>query len=340
MEKTTEEARKEGIMKKKVMCGKLMAAALATTMVLGLASCGAADSAMTAATNGYSKETATVGAAADMEYGYDGAMPEESVMESAKAEMEPASSQTQAYYDSRKLIRTVSLDLETKEFDQMLSLVEAEVASLGGYIENLQTYNGSRYSNRESVRNSDMTVRIPKEHLDEFLNAVSDAGNVIRRSENVEDVTLAYVDMESRRNTLQTEQERLLKFLESAESLEDIITLEERLSEVRYQLESMESQLRTYDNKVDFATIHMRIQEVKELTPVEKQSVGQRLTNGFMNSLKNVGNGFVEFFIWIVVHLPYLATWALVVTAILMSIKLAIRHSRKKKAAKQKESEK
>ncbi len=325
-------------MKKKVMCGKLMAAALATTMVLGLAACGAADSAMTAATNGYSKETATVGATADMEYGYDGAVAEEA-QESYEPEMS-ASSQTQSYYDSRKLIRTVSLDLETKEFDQMLGLVETEVASLGGYIENLQTYNGSRYTDRESVRNSDMTIRIPKDYLDEFLNAVSEAGNVIRRSENVEDVTLAYVDMESRRNTLQTEQERLLKFLESAESLEDIITLEERLSEVRYQLESMESQLRTYDNKVDFATIHMSIQEVKELTPVEKQSVGQRLTNGFMNSLKNVGNGFVEFFIWIVVHLPYLATWALVVTAILMSIKLAIRHSRKKKAAKQKESEK
>ena len=83
-----------------------------------------------------------------------------------------------------------------------------------------------------------------------------------------------------------------------------------------------------------------------------KEGVGARLANGFMESLKNVGNGFVEFFIWIVVHLPYLATWALIITTIVMIIKFNIRRSRKKKAlksekaaktenaAKQKESEK
>ncbi len=321
-------------MNKKVLCGKIMAAALATTMVLGLTACGSADN--EAAIYSESKSVATEPGAA-MDYGYDGAVMEEAAMESGST---TSSSQTSSYYDSRKLIRTVDLDLETKEFDQMLGLVEDKVAELGGYVESLQTYNGSRYSNREPERSSNLTVRIPKDKLDTFLNSVSEAGNVVRRSENVEDVTLAYVDMESRRNTLKTEQERLLKFLETAETLEDIITLEERLSEVRYQLESMESQLRTYDNKVDFATIHMSIQEVKELTPVAKEGVGTRLAKGFMESLKNVGNGFVEFFIWIVVHLPYLAVWALIIAAIVMTIKLIIRRNRKKKAAKQKESEK
>lgn len=329
-------------MKKKVLCGKIMAAALATTMLFGLAACGSADN----VTAIYSENKAVAEPGAAMDYGYDGAVMEESVMESGSTQMSSGSSQTDSYYDSRKLIRTVELSLETKEFDQMLGLVEDKVAELGGYVENLQTYNGSRYSNREPERSSNLTVRIPKDKLDVFLNSVSEAGNVVRRSENVEDVTLAYVDMESRRNTLKTEQERLLKFLETAETLEDIITLEERLSEVRYQLESMESQLRTYDNKVDFATVHMNIQEVKELTPVEKEGVGTRLTKGFMESLKNVGNGFVEFFIWVVVHLPYLAVWALIITAIVMIIKLIKRRNRRKKASKaenlqkQKESEK
>ena len=322
-------------MKSKLLCGKLMAAGLAVSMVLGLAACGSAEN-KTAAM--LMSDNAASGAA--MDYGYDMAMAEEAYRESDAAESAATSGQTVAYYDNRKLIRTVNLDLETKEFDQMLGLVENKVAALGGYIESLQTYNGSRYSSREPVRYSNLTVRVPKDKVDEFLNTVSEAGNIVSRSENVEDVTLAYVDMESRRNTLETEQERLLKFLESAESLEDIITLEERLSTVRYQLESMESQLRTYDNKVDFATVHMNIQEVQELTPVVEKSVGQRLADGFMESLKNVGNGFVEFFIWIVVHLPYLAVWALVIAAIVMTVKLTIRHNRKKKAAKQKESEK
>lgn len=331
-------------MRKKGLCVKMMAAVLAATMMLGLTACGSSYSEMTAASGSSMKNSATMAPESDMDYsyGYDGAMTSDVYMEET---MEAGStstqtSQTSSYYDERKLIRTVNLDIETKEFDVMLGLVEDKVNEQGGYIENLNTYNGSSYSGRSSRRYSNLTIRIPKDKLDAFMDAVSEVGNITSRSESVEDVTLAYVDMESRRNTLETEQERLLTFLESAQTLEEIITLEERLSEVRYQLESMESQLRTYDNKIDFATVHMSIQEVQELTPVEEESVGERLAGGFMDSLKSVGNGFVEFFIWIVVHLPYLAVWALAITAIVVTIKLIIRRSRKKKAAKQKESEK
>lgn len=318
---------------------------LAATMMMGLGACGGSYSEMTASGGTGMKNSATMAPEASMEYayGYDGAMSDEAYMEESPVEAGSTSAsndETGAYYDDRKLIRTVNLDLETKEFDVMLGLVEDKVSEQGGYIENLNTYNGSSYSGRSPQRYSNLTIRIPKDKLEGFLDSVSEVGNVVSRSESVEDVTLAYVDMESRRNSLETEQERLLTFLESAQSLEEIITLEERLSEVRYQLESMESQLRTYDNKIDFATVHMSIQEVKELTPVKEESVGERLVGGFIDSLKDVGNGLVEFFIWIVVHLPYLAVWAIVITIIVVTIKLIIRRNRKKKAAKQKESEK
>ncbi len=54
----------------------------------------------------------------------------------------------------------------------------------------------------------------------------------------------------------------------------------------------------------------------------------------FVNSLKNVGNGFKEFGIWIVVHIPYLVVWAAVIFAIVMFIKWLIRRAKKKKAKK------
>ena len=320
-------------MKKKVLCGKIMAIGLAATMLCGLTACGA--SGMISDSAAYGKGTNGMGEA-DYEYGYAA----EAAPEAAAGSFSATSTANADYYKNRKLIKTVNLELETKEFDRMVSLVEGKVAEVGGYIESLQTYNGSSYSSRQYSRHSNLTIRVPKEQLDSFLDVVSEAGNIVNRSENVEDVTLAYVDMESRRDSLKTEHERLLVLLESAESLEDIITLEERLSDVRYQLESMESQLRTYDNKVDFATVHMTIQEVKELTPVVEKTIGQRLADGFVRSLKNVGSGFVEFFVWLVVCSPYLITWVLVITAIVMFIKLCIRRSQKKKAAKQKESEK
>lgn len=239
--------------------------------------------------------------------------------------------------DSRKLIRTVNLNVETKEFDQMLASIEEQVTTLNGYIEQMNTYNGSKYSGSRSNRSSNLTVRVPKQSLDTFLKAVDDTGNIISRTESVEDVTLDYVDTESRKNSLLVEQERLLSFLEKAESLEDIITLEERLSEVRYQLERMESMLRAYDNKVDYATVYMSIAEVKELTPPpveEEETVWTRLTNGFMENLEDVKDGIVDFFVWIVVNIPYLVIWAIRIAVIVVIVKLIIRSRRKKKAAK------
>ena len=90
----------------------------------------------------------------------------------------------------------------------------------------------------------------------------------------------------------QTEQERLLQLLEQAESIEDIITIEQRLSDVRYQLESMESQLRSYDNQVDYSTVYLYIDEVEVYTPVEEETTWERISAGFMDSLKEYRRGY------------------------------------------------
>lgn len=325
-------------MKKKE--SRIAAAVLSAALMLGFTACGASSkSAMDAGfaiQGAQADKTAYESYESGMDYGYaEAAMPEEGMAASAGTNGSggPATKvDNSAYFDERKLIKTVNLQVETQEFDALLASVEAQVEALGGYIENMNTYNGSRYSaGRESNRTSSLTVRIPKQQLAGFVNAVSEAGNVISRSENVEDVTLSYVDMESRRNSLKTEQERLQALLEVADNLEDILTIEDRLSIVRYQLESMESQLRTYDNKVDFSTVYMNIQEVKELTPVEEETVWERIFNGFGDSLLDVRDGLVDFFVWFVVSLPYLAIWAIVIFVIVMIIKRIVRRSRRKK---------
>lgn len=232
----------------------------------------------------------------------------------------------------RKLIKTVDMNVETQEFDSLMSTIETQVKTLGGYIENMNTYNGSSYYNRGGTRNADMTIRIPKNKLDAFLNTVTGISNVIRRSDNVEDVTLAYVDLESHRDALRTEQTRLLELLEKAESIEDIITIEQRLSDVRYQLESMESQLRTYDNQVDYSTVYLSIEAVEVFTPVEEKTAWERISFGFVDSLHSIGEGFVEFGIWFVINIPYMVVWAVIVIAVVLIVCGIVKHYNKKSA--------
>ncbi|MCI8528675.1 MAG: DUF4349 domain-containing protein [Lachnospiraceae bacterium] len=217
---------------------------------------------------------------------------------------------TEGILDERKLIKTVELELETKEFEKTMTTIETQIREMGGYIETMDTYNGSAYSGSRSSRYSNMTIRIPSSKINDYMDSISGAGNMIRRSDKVDDVTLSYVDMESRRDTLRTEQSRLLEFLEKADSVETIITLEERLSEVRYQLETMESQLRTIDNLVEYSTVNVKVTEVRELTPVVKQTAWERISLGFLGSLQNIVDGIVEICIWFVINIPYLVLWA------------------------------
>ena len=234
----------------------------------------------------------------------------------------------------RKLIKTVNLSAETREFEQAMTTLETQVRQLGGYIETMETYNGSRYSGYRNTRYSNMTVRIPRENLTDFLETVSGMCNVTRRNEEVRDVTLSYVDIESRRDTLRTEQERLLSFLEKAETVQEIITLEERLSDVRYQLESMEARLRTIDNQVDYATVNLNISEVQELTPVEEQTAWEKIAEGFMGSLGDIGDGFVNFGIWFAISAPHFVVWAIIITVIVVIIRKVHRRNKEKLLAK------
>lgn len=239
---------------------------------------------------------------------------------------------------SRKLIKNVNLSVETETFEELLATITEKTESFSGYIEESYTYNGSNYYGR-GTRNASMTIRIPAQQLDAFLSSVSEVSNVISRNDSVSDVTLQYVDMESHKKALTAEQDRLLELLEQAESVEDIITIESRLSDVRYQIESMESQLRTLQNQVSYSTVYLDIQEVEKLTPVEEQTRGEMIREGFVDSLYGVGNGLLDFGTAVIIDLPYLVVWAVVILLVILIIRLLRKHRKNKKQKKMQEKQ-
>lgn len=238
------------------------------------------------------------------------------------------SAETQVQNTQRKLIKNVNLYVETENFEELLLQVEEQTKGFGGYVESSRVYKGSYYY--DGLQNANFTLRIPAESLDEFLSAVSELSNVTSKDENVTDVTLQYVDMKSHKEALETEQERLLTLLGQAETVEDIITIESRLSEVRYQIESMESQLRTLDNQVSYSTVYLYIEEVEKLTPVEEQSAWEKISTGFLESVYRVGEGFKNFLIGLIINLPYLFVVAAIVVVVIFIVKTAVKRSEKK----------
>ncbi len=237
----------------------------------------------------------------------------------------------------RKLIRTVNISAETEDFDTLVPNLQKQVEALGGYIESVSVYDVNSYyveDQQVKQRCANLTARVPEEKLNGFLAGVAEQTNVTSRSENVEDVTLQYVDLESHKRALLTEQERLLTLMEQAESVEDIIAIEGRLSEVRYQLESMESQLRTYDNRINYSTVYLNIDEVRKYSPSQTATVWERIGNGFMKSLEDIGFGIRDFAIGFVIDIPYIVLGLVVIAVAVFVLRIAWKVWKKRKVRK------
>ncbi len=275
---------------------------------------------------GGSSDSASYGPAAEdmaAEYYYEPEMNAYGAEDAIMLEESGKNATESAAMTNRKLIKTVNLDVETKDYDGLLTHLETQIEELGGYIEYLDSY-GSSY------RHASITARIPAAKLDGFVRQIGETANITGRSESVEDVTLQYVDLDSHIRMLEEERDRLLELLSTAQTIEDMITIESRLGEVRYQLESMNSQLRTFDNQVDYSTVHIDIDEVIELTPVVELTDGERIAQGFTKSVADVLHGIKEFFIGLIINIPYIIVWGIVLAVIFVVVRIFVKFSDKR----------
>ena len=273
--------------------------------------------------------------------------------EAAKADVEEpteaaGSSDVESVSDSeimrssnRKLIKTVNMSAETREFDKFIDNITDKIESLGGYAESTDI-SGNSYDTY-SERTAYIVARIPADKLDRFVTGVEEASNITNKNESVEDVTLQYADVEAHKESLKIEQARLNELLEQADTLENIIELENRLTEVRYEIESYESRLRMMSNAVQYSTVHLNVREVKEYSPdpVEEKSFGQRLVEEFTDSCETAWETIQDFVIGFISFLPILFVLLIIlfvvfiiVFGIVKAIIAIVKKSNSKSAAK------
>lgn len=246
---------------------------------------------------------------------------------SNSASLEGIQTDTAAQKD-HKLIYTYNYSVETKKFDSFMESIVSKTAQLGGYVESSET-TGS--SSDESNRSAYVTLRIPANQMSALISMLDSESNVTYRRTNTEDVTLQYVDMKSHVEALRTEQKTLLRLIDKAENIEDVITLQSQLTEVRYEIESYESKLRIYDNMVDYSTMYLDISEVDRTTTVASAKTGffDELQSKFSDNLYAVGQGLRTFIIWLISSLPVLILLAAIVLIFIILYRKWKKHSKK-----------
>ncbi len=233
----------------------------------------------------------------------------------------------------RKLVKTMSFNIETQDFDKSTADITLMVNRLGGYVENASVSGNS--SRKSDTRTATYVLRIPVESLVEFESGVGGIGNITSRSEKVQDITLNYTDTASRLKSLETQRDALIEMMGKAEKLEDLLTIQDHLSYIQYELENYASQLRLYDNQVEYSSVSLKLTEVKVYTELEPdpETFGERLAAAFMEGLEDAGEFFKDLIIFLAGSLPVLLIFIVIIVLIVVLIKRTIKKRRARKAA-------
>ena len=117
--------------------------------------------------------------------------------------------------------------------------------------------------------------------------------------------------------------------------MSDVIEVQNRITDVTYELDSYKSRLRTYDNLISYCTVYVDISEVVTYTePTENISLWERVTRDIRDNYADLGDDMVELFIWLVSALPVLLVIAVLVVVIVRLIRRANRKARERAMAK------
>jgi len=259
------------------------------------------------------------------EYG----MTDSIIAESPKAESSATGTESIVNASARKVIKNASLNLQTLNFDEFQTALDGKIAESGAYLQYADVSGSDYYGGRKSAN---YTIRVPEANLNRFLAGMEGIATVVNKTVGEEDITLNYVDTEARIKTLEIEQERLLALLEKADNLEYIIQLEQRLSEVRYNIESFQSRLRTYDDKITYSTVHIYVYEVTRVQEKAPETLWERISNGWADTLYDISEGAQNFLVWFVINIPYLVFWGVVIVVLVVILK---KQNTKRKAKKQ-----
>ncbi len=215
---------------------------------------------------------------------------------------------------TQKIIFRSDMMLETENFDETLKKIDAKVKETNSYYESSNISGDIRYA--EDLRYASLIIRVPANRFEEMKKEAVNWGHMISSNTSSQDVTKQYIDTEARLKALKIQEERLLALLSKAVKLDDIILLESRLSDVRYQIENYTGSLSELDALVDYATIALNVQEVKTVT-VNPENFGQKLFEAFKDSMRQIGKLAEGGLIALIYLIPYI----IIIIIILLIIK-------------------
>ena len=231
-----------------------------------------------------------------------------------------------------KIIREASIELQTENYEEDLQALEELVESCGGYITSREEYGSEQavtyYDGR--TRNSSLTIRVPSDQLDAFVEQAKAVGIVTSSGITETDVTDQYADTDRRLQAYQKQYDRVLEMMDQATTVEELIQIESELSRLEMQIEDCQGSLNYWDARVNYSTVHVYVDEVKRAVPANP-TLSERMRNALATSWENFKEGWVDALVNLYGGIPYIITWVIVLGVGAVIVVLVVRTVRKRR---------
>lgn len=227
-----------------------------------------------------------------------------------------------------KIIETVQVHYETVDFDAALEFINQQIETHGAALEN-----SSRWQTSDNLRTPadriSMTIRVPNDRLDSFRQNLNDYRGLVVQYEDVQrtDVTRSYRDNETRIAILREEEAVLREMLQEQGTLEEILLIRTRLSEVVTERELYEDANRHYDEQIDYSTVYLEVAQTNRANTRDGRGFWLRISDAFVDAFYS----FIDFAQNFVITLIYLLPYLLVFGVIALIVYLIVRRRRNRK---------
>jgi Domain of unknown function (DUF4349)/Putative zinc-finger len=223
------------------------------------------------------------------------------------------------------IVRSAELALVTKDFDKAREAIERTLRQHHGYAGQLNV-NAPAGAGRILTA----TLRVPADEFDAVLSELKKLGRVKQESQSGEDVTKQYVDLGARLSNARNTEQRLLDVLrQRTGKVADILAVEQEIARVRGDIESMEAEKKSLENRVGFATLQLRLsEEYKTQLEVTPSSTGTQLHNAAVEGYRSAVEAFLSLVLALLSTGPTLVLWLLIVFALFWLVRTLWRRLR------------
>jgi hypothetical protein len=184
--------------------------------------------------------------------------------------------------DKRMIIRSGTMNVEVEKYDDSEAKVKEIAQRFNGYITNSQAS-----LNANGKKQGTITIRIPANQFDAAVTEIAKIGKTMNQNITGKDVTEEYMDAEARMKTQQELESRLLKLLaEKTARLTDVVEVEQKLANVRENIEKTQGRMRYLKDQASFSTLAVSLYEPSLLQTSSGGGFFYEIEQGFSKGLR------------------------------------------------------